>query len=293
MKKLPIPSDATTEEMFDRLSVLGAEAMLEAIDGLLAGTQHGFDNARAAGADQQTDQRALVHDLGRVQGGLDDGGDQDGRSACSRAGAVDQVDGIVGCGDGVGMRIEDHTVAGHDHADAVADDGFRRVCRGSDRADHAERGHFRKRETVIAGLDRRSDVLGPRRLVRDQVVLGDLVIHAAHLGFGDTQSRHGRRLQSCQATDLSNDFLPIGQGHRTHGLVAFVGGRDGVVHILEDTDQLAPVVLGCIPVGRGLSGSVLHLGQNILYDLIDLSVCPVNSHLNSPESNLSDSGWNR
>ena len=38
VKKLPIPPDATTEEMFDRLSVLGAEAMLEAIDGLLAGT---------------------------------------------------------------------------------------------------------------------------------------------------------------------------------------------------------------------------------------------------------------
>ena len=38
VKKLPIPPDATTEEMFDRLSVLGAEAMLEAIDGLFAGT---------------------------------------------------------------------------------------------------------------------------------------------------------------------------------------------------------------------------------------------------------------
>ncbi len=38
VKKLPIPQDATTEDMFDRLSELGAEAMLEAIDGLLNGT---------------------------------------------------------------------------------------------------------------------------------------------------------------------------------------------------------------------------------------------------------------
>lgn len=38
VKKLPIPPEATTEEMFDRLSVLGAEAMLEAIDALKAGS---------------------------------------------------------------------------------------------------------------------------------------------------------------------------------------------------------------------------------------------------------------
>ena len=38
VKKIPIPPEATTEEMFDRLSVLGAEAMLEAIEQLEAGT---------------------------------------------------------------------------------------------------------------------------------------------------------------------------------------------------------------------------------------------------------------
>ena len=38
VKKLPIPQDATTEEMFDRLSELGATAMLEAIRGIEAGT---------------------------------------------------------------------------------------------------------------------------------------------------------------------------------------------------------------------------------------------------------------
>ena len=38
VKKEPIPLDATTEEMFERLSVLGAKAMLEAIDGIERGT---------------------------------------------------------------------------------------------------------------------------------------------------------------------------------------------------------------------------------------------------------------
>lgn len=38
VKKLPIPNDATTEDMFERLSVLGAEAMLEAVEGIENGT---------------------------------------------------------------------------------------------------------------------------------------------------------------------------------------------------------------------------------------------------------------
>ena len=62
VKKLPIPLDATTEEMFERLSALGAKAMLEAIDAL----EHGTLTATPQNHAEATTVGLLTKEMGKI-----------------------------------------------------------------------------------------------------------------------------------------------------------------------------------------------------------------------------------
>ena len=250
-------------------------------DGLLAGGKHSLDHAGAAGADQQLDGGVLVHHVSSLQGGLGHGSDQNLGAAHGVNGAVDQVNCVVGGSDGTGVRIEYHTVAGGDHAHAVADDGLGGVGGGSDGTHHTEGSALGEGQTVVTGLGLGHDILGAGGLVGHQHVLGGLVIHATHLGLSDTESGHGACLGAAVVTDGSDELLAVSDAGGADGLVACLGGGDGLLHGGVNADQLATVVLGRTPVFRGSGGTGADLGDDLRDQLGNLRFSPVDCHVGS------------
>ena len=250
-------------------------------DGLLAGGKYRLHHAGAAGADQQLDGGVLVHNVCGLQGGLGNRGYQNLGAANGVDGAVDQINGVVGGGDSTGVRIEYHTVAGGDHAHTVADDGLGGVGGGSDGTHHTEGRALGEGQTVVTGLGLCHDVLGAGGLVGHQHMLGGLVIHATHLGLSDTESGHGASLGAAVVTDGSDELLAVSDAGGADGLVACLGGGDGLLHGGVDTDQLATVVLGGIPVIRGSRGTGADLGDDLRDQLGNLRFSPVDCHVGS------------
>ena len=250
-------------------------------DGLLAGGEHGLHHAGAAGADQQLDGGVLVHDVCGVQSGLGNRGNQDLGTTHGVDGAVDQINCVVGGGDGAGVRIEYHTVAGGDHAHAVADDGLGGVGGGGDGTHHTEGSALGEGQTVVTGLGLGHDVLGAGSLVGHQHVLGGLVVHATHLGLGNTEGGHGASLGAAVVTDGGDKLLAVSDAGGADGLVACLGGGDGLLHGGVYADQLATVVLGGIPVVRGSRGTGADLGDDLRDQLGNLRFSPVDCHVGS------------
>ena len=208
-------------------------------------------------------------------------------------GAVDQVNGVVGGGDGTGVRIEHHAVTGGDHTHAVTNDGFRGVGGGSDGTHHTEGRALGEGQTVVTGLGLCHDVLGAGGLVGYQHVLGGLVIHATHLGLSDTESGHGACLGAAVVTDRSDKLLAVGDAGGADGLVACLGGGDGLLHGGVNAGQLATVVLGGTPVFSSSGGGTgTDLGDDLRDQLGNLRFSPIDCHVGSSFllSNGSDGG---
>ena len=229
----------------------------------------------------------LIHNIGGLQSGLRHRGDQHLRAAGGGAGAVDQVDRVVGGGDGAGVGVEHHAVSGGDHTDAVANNGLTGVGAGGDTTHHAEGRHLHEGQTEIAGLGLRDDVLGAGGFVCHEDVLKGLVIRAAHTGLRHAQKAHNGGLLAGQLPDGGDEPFPLLHRHLADGLVALRGGGDGVVHIVVDADEATALVLGGVPF---LSGLLLHSGrcigahafQHFAHDIADLCLCQIHCH----ESNL-------
>ena len=238
-------------------------------DGLLAGGEHRPHHAGTAGADQQLDSGMGLHDLGGLHGGLGHRADQDFGAARRLGGPVDQVDGVIRGGNGVRVRVEDHAVARGHHADAVAQHRFAGVGAGGDAAHQAEGGHFHEGQAVVAGTRLGHDVLGAGGFVRHQQVLGGLMLHPAHAGFGHAQAGHGFGLGPGQAADFGDDFLPLLHRHLSEGLIAGRRGLDGGFHTLENPNEFPAAVLRGIPL-CGRRGGVRKAAQNLFHDFLDL-----------------------
>ena len=223
----------------------------------------------------------LVHHVSSLQGGLGHGSDQNLGAAHGVNGAVDQVNCVVGGSDGTGVRIEYHTVAGGDHAHTVADDGLGGVGGGSDGTHHTEGSALGEGQTVVAGLGLSHDVLGAGGLVGHQHVLGGLVIHATHLGLGDTESGHGAGLGAAVVTDRGDKLLAVSDAGGTDGLVACLCGGNGLLHGGVNTYQLTTVVLGRIPVVGRSRGTGADLGDDLRDQLGNLRFSPVDCHVGS------------
>ena len=162
----------------------------------------------------------ILHHRRRLQCRLRHRADQRLGPARRRTGAVDQVDRVVGGGDGAGMGIEDHAVARRNHADAVADDRFARVGARRDAAHQTEGGHLDEGQAVVPRLGLGDNVLGTGGFIRHEDMLGGLMRHTAHAGFGHAELRHDFGFRPGQPADFGDDLFPLFHRHLPQHLIA-------------------------------------------------------------------------
>ena len=161
-------------------------------------------------------------------------------------GATGAHDGVVQELNGVGadffsgrVGIEDHRVAGGEHADTVADDGLGGVRGRRDGADDAEGCVLFEHEAVVAGLRPRLEDLGARRLVDDQAILDDLLIVAAEAGLFEGHARDVFDLAVGALTHRRDDRETPLQPHSLIGLEGALRRRHRFVEVREHTASAA------------------------------------------------------
>ncbi len=126
-----------------------------------------------------------------------------------------------------------------------------------------------------------NDVLGAGGLVRNQNMLGKLMLHLAHFGFRNAQRRHRGSLGATVGADGGNQLFPIRHAGGADGLVARLSGGDGFLHGIEHADKLASVILGripCVSCGRRL---VPDFPDDLGYQLGDLRFSQIDCHSGS------------
>src|SRR5450830_1033763 len=89
-------------------------------------------------------------------------------------------------------------------------------------------------EAVVPRGGLRRELLGARRLVRDEEVLLDLVLHAPEAGLLDSQRREGTRVLPHGATHRLDDLVPFLETEGVEGPERRRGRRDRVVEARED-----------------------------------------------------------
>ena len=190
--------------------------------------------AGAAGDADQVHVAVLEDRVGRFQRRLGDHADQvvDAQVAVDRL--VEAPDAFGRHAFAAGMRIDDHRVAGRDHADRVAGDRRQRVRDRRDRADHAERGVFDHGQAVVAAEHLAAQELDARRPLAERLELLDLVLEPADLGLFHLHRAQLDTLVDGDPANVADDAFAVFESALGELLERFPRGGDRFVRVVKN-----------------------------------------------------------
>ena len=171
--------------------------------------------------------------------GLRHGGNQSHRAARINDGLMNDLQHAVLVRRCAGMSVEDDSVAGGDHADAVVDERAGRIGDWRESADQADRRVLQQHQAIVAAEGTGLDVFHAGRLGRAQNVLAHLVFITAEVGLLD---RHRRQFLIAIQDTVANggdDVLAPLQRHANQLLLRCQPSLDGIIHRrIQDRSRL-------------------------------------------------------
>ena len=133
------------------------------------------------------------HLLGRFKGWFRYGDHQIADAAAAENNLFNQADELERDLFRSRMRAEVDAVARRQHADAVVDDGFRRVGARRDGADNAKRRIFKEHHAAVAGQRGGGEVFYARGIVERGLVFQEFIFFVAHPRFIGALFRQARQ----------------------------------------------------------------------------------------------------
>ena len=203
-------------------------------DGFLAGRQDGFYHARSAGSHQHVDIGMVHHSISRLNGRIRYGRHEISRTACFNNGFVKKPNGPKRGILRRRMRAEENRIACGNHADAVANDGFRRVGGRRNGANHSVRSHFQQSQAVVSGPGDGLQILRTRAFHGCQLVFKNFVAYTAHAAFPYCHFRHGGGVGIGGIPYSLHELFPFHTRKLFQLFIRLAGGGNGFIHRIKN-----------------------------------------------------------